>query len=226
MKMNCLSSAATVLLLAALLSCAKDDDGNEDPQIPGDHACFITGNGIVVSDIRGIPAGVTFDRIEADITGADWRVIGVTGVAYVEGKAVIPLPASFPDGDLMKAARTAHTDYTGFWPAAADNADAKVAALGDITAYDGGRRVGRILPAYWTEDSAAGTSFVYYIYADRPFTLSGYNFTYPGRQKSFIYRVSFEKGWNAYAYVRTRDDYISICTTSVPAQTPLAWYFE
>jgi hypothetical protein len=180
MKFNNLLFAASLLSMAgSLVCCAK-----EPPPTPF-YATAIEGNTIVISAVDDIQSGVSFDRVRAGVTGADWQVIDVVEAAYSSGRAVLTLPGEFSTGQLMKAGRANAGDYTGFWPASVDDPDARVAGLGDIYAYMDEERVGRI----FLSDRPVGTSFVYYQYADRPFSLTGYNFVRPGRQRSFRYEA-------------------------------------
>lgn len=127
----------------------------------------------------------------------------------------------------MKAGRDDASDYTGFWPAVTSDPAANIAALKDIIAYDGDKKVGRIYLSDWSgTGSKDGKMFVYFHYADRDFGLSGYNFTLrPNGQKSFRYEALFKSGWNAYAQVKESDN-MSLYTTSLAADRKLYWLFE
>lgn len=223
-----------VVAWGLLLPGCKDDDEPAEPVIPN---TGLYENTLTITNIHGLPKtrSVVFDRVEVEITGCDWGIIGTVGAAYADGKIVISLPTEFTSEELMKCARDDWKDYTGFWPAATDNPDARVAALGnDIVAYLGDRRVGRIYLTDWTgEGSTTGKSWVYYHYADRPFALSGNNFTNPNpdatgqyASPSFRYRASFAKGWNAYINSPQSDGGIALCTTDIPADKELFWRFE
>lgn len=225
MLRNCL-----VLFVAAcfLCGCSKDDPAPSDPRPASTTLakCFADGD-VVVSNVWGIPENVTFDNIRAEVSGEDWRVITTLETGYSGGGAWLSLPESFSAGELMKAGRYNASDYTGYWPAVTDDPAAKVAALKDINAYDGDKKVGRIYLSDWTgTGSKDGKMFVYFQYADRDFSLSGYNFTLrPNGQKSFRYEASFKNGWNAYAQVKESDN-MSLFATSVPADHKLYWLFE
>ena len=173
-----------------------------------------------------------FDNIRADIKGLDWQIIATVRFDYTAGGSIDitgNLPAEIPDDLLCKVARDSYDDYTGFWPASqCSDRTAKVAGLGDIIAYKGDERVGRLYITSWDgrEPLAKGNAcFAYFHYADRPFTLSGNSLAAPdGGSPSYTYDASFKAGWNIYynRYTggRTRT------TTTRPDDTPLYWQFE
>lgn len=205
--------------------------GGDDPPAPRTPSktlgTYFADNDIIVSDIRGIPANAEVDKIKVEISGIDWQVIDALEASYADGRAVLSLPVGFASEGLMKAARENASDYTGFWPAAANDPDAKVAELKDIFAYHNGKKVGRVFLTDWSDTgSNVGKYFVKFHYADRDYAVSGYNFTMNGNQKSFEYRSSFRTGWNVYASVNRSDGGIALITTSIPADRELFWRFE
>lgn len=220
------------ILSALLLSLTACSNGGQTPD-PVYHDAFLVNNEITISDVANIPAGVTFDKVRVEITGADWAVVDAVEAAYEDGKAVLSLPELLSSEKLMKSMRSNAFDYEGFWPAEkTSDVSAKVAGFRDnnILAYDGDEVVGRIFLTDWEGTGPAEYKyFVYYHYADRPFTLSGYNLTVDGNRKSYLYTVSFRKGWNAYANVKAKEGDNpgpDVCTNAIPEDTQLYWRFE
>lgn len=78
------------LIFTLILSgCSKDKDENTNDQ-PDPEPKVISS--ITITNINNIPADVTFDRVEANITGECWSVIGTVVTKYEDGKAIIQLP--------------------------------------------------------------------------------------------------------------------------------------
>lgn len=211
------------ICLALLLTCCSKDDVPEVPTIPV--TCLTAENQIIISDIRGIPDGVTFDKIKIEISGVAWSIIATVVTNYGDGQAVVELPTGFAEEDLCKVARDDAGDYYGFWPAeGVDNRDARVAGFEDFVVYNGDTPVGRVYLTDSEGDNASDfKNYVYYHYANEPFTLSGFNYTVNGNQRSFQYQASFARGWNAY--FRIKGD-ITLVTTTVPEEISLGWRFE
>ena len=173
-----------------------------------------------ISGIEGIPQGVTFDTLKADIAGFEWEVIATLEAAYADAAATLLLPAKFPAERLCKVTRDDAGDYTGFWPAEeCSDREALVAGLRDIVAYKDGERVGRIYATHGDD------SYIYLHYADRPFTLSGYGM---GKTPSYYYEVSFRAGWNIYINKPDDPGYrgVTLCTNPPPGPLTLRWHFE
>lgn len=193
-----------------------------EPQRSVPKACLIE-NEIIISGITGIPSGVTFDRVSANIQGANWSIIRTAEAPYEDGEAILPLLESFSPEELMRAIRTDAGDYKAFWRADSDTQGAMVAGVADIIAYDGDTKVGRIYLSDWEgSGSSLHKSFIYYHYADRPFTLSG---TYG----SYTFEASFKMGWNAYVNFNRSEESgpgAVLCTTTVSETLPLEWRFE
>lgn len=208
------------------MCCCKSDKDHPEPPPVEPNTCLV-GNEITISAISGIPDFVTFDKIRATVTGKDWQVIAIAEAAYSDGQAVLTLPQTFAQEELMKAAGTNDAgapDYSGYWYANTDNAEARVAALGDIMAYSNGERVGRIWLGAWEHDesSTVDKPFIFYQYADRPFALSG---TYG----SYRFETSFKAGWEPYAKINMTEQSqygSTLCTTAIPVEPPLFWHFE
>lgn len=211
--------ALWLFLVGSLLSCNKDEDTPTEiePEVP--HISLVE-NTILISDIVGLPEKDFFDKVQVEISGSCWEMIAMVEAAYEDGKITLELPTEFSAEQLSQVVRSHSTDYCGFWPATSDDTEALVAGLGDIIAYKGDQRVGMLSLTDWSgEGSVAGKYVVYYHYADRPFTLSGYSSTY-------TYEASFEKGWNAYANVSLTEEGTVLCTTSIPEEVSLTWYFK
>lgn len=207
--------------LGVVCGCSDDADlpGEEPEVIP---ATCLANNKIYLSDIAGIPESVTFNKVKVEISGSCWEVIDLVEAPYEDGKAVLLLPASFPAGKLQPAIRI-DGDICGHWEAVIDRPEARVAALKDIIAYHDEQRVGRIYLTDWEgEGSTLHKSYLYYQYADSPFTLSGFS-------KTYTYKASFEEGWNAYANVNQLESSRSggvLCTTSIAEELSLVWRFN
>lgn len=216
-----------VLLLSLFLSSTHGCIREEGEPLPAFPNTCLVNDEIIISDIAGIPEGVTFDKVKAEISGVDWEIIATVEAAYDGGEFVLRLPVDFASGELCKVARDNVSDYSGFWPAKTNNPGAKVAGLGDIFAYDNGEQVGRIYLSDWSgKGSTFEKLFIYYHYADQPFTLSGYNFTTGNNRKTYLYEASFRQGWNAYANISQTEGGIVLCTTSIPVRAPLVWRFQ
>lgn len=214
------------------LVCSCEDD--EEPVVAPPANTCLKGNEITISNIKNIPANITFNKVKAEISGDCWDIIGTVETTYANGEAILTLPTEFPVEKLAKVARSDASDYTGFWPAVTNNTNAKVAGLGDFIAYNNDEKVGRIYLSDWTgEGPAEFKYFVYYHYTNQPFTLSGYNLTIkPSDTKSYKYEVTFQKGWNVYANIKAKEPETdessgpSVCTTVIPEGLALEWYFE
>lgn len=206
--------AAAFVLATTFASCVTDDE----PEIIIARPYEIT-----ISNITNIPEGVTFDKVRAEVSGVDWKTIAAVEAAYIGGKIVLTLPIDIPDEDLQQSIRSQATDIYGYWWAKSDNGNAKVAGLRDIIAYNGDQRVGRLQLTNWTGGgSATGISYIYYHYANEPFTLSGTYMTY-------TFQASFATGWNAYANTNLSEESgqgAVLCTTTIPENAGLVWRFE
>lgn len=229
MKINkVLLIASGLFLTTTFIACDKNED--EDPPTP---AIPLIGNQIIISDIAGIPDNVTFNKVRIEISGLSWGVIDIIEVPYTNGKAIIPLPTELSIDKLCKIHRNDIYDCEGYWPAEnVDNPNAKGAGLSDnnIIAYNGNEQVGRLYITDWEGVGAAEYKyFVYYHYANEPFTLSGYNYTIKKNRKSYKYEASFQSGWNVYANIKAKesdDPSPDICTTTIPEEVFLRWHFE
>lgn len=218
-------AAAGLLAVLAAFSCTR----SETVPLPGPQPARLT-----ISGIEGLPSPVPFDRVKVEISGAGWETIATLEADYVDGQAVLALPAPIPVETLCKVARDTYNDYEGFWPAAqVSDRDAKVAGLRDIVAFNGDERVGRLYLTGWDGDPATkrGAWMAGFHYSDRDFTLSGVNLTAPGGKSSYIYEASFRSGWNPYfnIYDRPGDpkySEITLTTTDIPDGVELRWRFE
>ena len=182
------------------------------------------GSRITVSEIVGVPYDVMIGKLRAEITGFDWQVIAVVEAEFMNDIGVLELPDEFADGLLQKAVRDNDRDYEGHWRATADDSDARVAAFGDILAYNAeGEVVGRVFLSDWSgAGSSVGKSFIYFHYTDRPLSLSGTFGTYRNE-------LSFAQGWNAYAarnLVADTGPGTVLRTTSIAFDAEFAWRFE
>lgn len=218
----------------ALPGCNNDDNrgGPIPPPLPPPPPPTLLST-IVISDIEGIPDGVAFDRLVANISGVDWSVIATVEANYADGQATLILPTSFTAERLAKVTSdytgdvtvrpVKRPDYSGFWPGKSSDDEAKVAGLGDIFAYDGDQRVGRVyLSGNVTEGAIVRPAFVYFHYTDRDYRLSGYH-------RSYIYGASFVTGWNAYANVNLQEESgvgTIRCTTDIDENADFAWKFD
>lgn len=203
-----------------LFSCEKDD-----PALP---LPFLENDEITISNVSGIPSGITFNKIKIEIQGYDWQVIDIIEADYTDGKAVLLLPSTYPADKLMKVARDNRFDYTGFWHAHSDNPNAKVASLGDITAYDNDKKVGTFILTDWSgSGSKERTANIYYHYTNEPYTLTN---PQSDTNKSYSFQASFNAGWNAHANIQTLDSEIGKskiqCIAPVPTERKYAWYFQ
>jgi hypothetical protein len=207
-------------LLLAVCGCKDEDNLPKEP-------AYLAGNAITMANIAGIPPGLTFDRVKADIQGVKWKIVASVEAPYRQGKIVLTLPVDLPADDLQQAKQTKE-NKGGCWPATLSDSEALVASLGDFNTYSGEKKVGRIYLTDWSgEGSKADKAFIYYHYADRPFTISGQNLNLNGSQRfkpSYEYSLDFQAGWNAYANIN-RGDLMS-CTTTLPDETQLLWQFE
>ena len=215
--------AATFLFSFFLLSCDNNDDPVPSPP-------FLENDEITISNIYGIPSGVSFNKIKVEIQGYDWQVIDIIEANYTDGKAVLLLPSGFAYEKLMKVAREDRSDYTGFWHADSDNANARVAGFAEISAYDNEKKVGTLILTDWSGSGSRELSAnVYYHYTNEPVNLTN---TQKDTNKSYTFRASFQKGWNAYAYINPLDALIGTaegkvqCVSPVPAERKFAWYFQ
>ena len=212
-----------ILGLSWLMSGCKDDD--DDPLPPYT---------IAITDVAGIPEGVVFDKVVAEITGTCWEAIGSVEAQYIHGQAVFEITSVFPSDKLQKV-DWADKDVCGHWPTVASDSNARVAKLGDFFAYNGNEKVGRIYLSDWSGSGAtANKTFIYYHYTDRPFTLSGKNQPMVEGSEmfkpSFEYSIQFKTGWNMYANINPadpgKDNNYVMCTTVIPDNTELHWRFE
>lgn len=216
--------AASLFLVFVLFSCSeKDEDPEEETLI---NTC-LSDNKITISNIADIPETVTFNKVKVEIQGNCWEIVTIAEATFQDGEAVLTLPTEFTAEELCKVVRSNYSDYEGFWPAQTDNADARVAGFSDIIAYNNDKQVGRLILSDTPESGyEAGKTWVYYHYTNQTFTLSGYNLTRPGENKSFKYNATFQPGWNAYIKTAIKNEELLLCTTIIPEELPLSWRFE
>lgn len=203
----------SVLLIFSFLmaSCQDDDDPEQDPPIP-DYT-------IIVKDIQNIPDNFVFDRVEVEVTGADWSVIETLKFPYENGQIVMNLPTAFPSELLQKVDR--REGMGGHWTGTSTDGDALVATLGDFFVFNGDKKVGRIAISNWSgrESSAGKATLVSYQFADRPFSLTGSDNSY------YYSDCSFVRGWNLFANINPSSENGTakvLRTTAVPEST-LFW---
>lgn len=215
---------------ACLMSC-KGDDPVIRPPLPAAPYTGLVGNKIVIKKIRKLPDGLHIDSLWAKIQGNRQKVVA-TATGYPDGNGfVMELPATFDEDQLIASQWNIGEFLSGFWPAVSSDPLAGVANLADIVAYDGESRVGRFYLSDWTgEGGSEGKAFIYYHYAEREFSLSGYNlnvYQSPGFQPSYFYSSAvFEPGWNAYANINPAGSGVVKCTTDIPGGLDLQWSFE
>lgn len=206
-----------LLMLSSLISSCSD---SEKEEIPEPHS-GLHNNTLTIMNISNIPTNITFDRVEVKITGACWSVITTIEAPWQDGQAVITLPNTFLSNQLQNVKGGAD-DMCGHWLATSSNVEALVATLGDIIAYRDDTKVGRIYFSNWDgQESSANKAFIYFQYANLPFSLTGHNSTY------YYDNCSFKVGWNAYANINPADEDVQgnvRCTTAIP--TNLFWSFE
>jgi hypothetical protein len=218
--------ALLALVFSGLMSSCEEDD-DDLPKGPA----YLSENKIVIAGIVDVPPDVTFDRIKVDIKGVKWKVIASIEAPYEQGEIVLTLPAGISPDDLQQVEQT-KGNLGGYWPATLSDPDALVASLGDFFAYNGDVKAGRVYLTDWPgKGSSASKAFIYYHYADRPFTVSGQNLNLYGSKSfkpSYTYSLQFETGWNVYARVNsaTPGDGLSAYTTTLPDETQLQWRFE
>ena len=219
-----------LLFFCALSAC---DDSDKYYGLPRDIPnTRLRENQVIISDIKGVPKGVVFDRVRAEISGVDHAVAMTVGAPYAHGWAALSLPWAVNPEVLANvtsdyegnryATPPVRPDYSGFWPGTASDDGAKVAGLKDIFAYNGEEKVGRIYLTDWPgEGSSVGCSWVYFHYADRDYDLSG-------SYKSYVYSAAFKSGWNAYINKNksSSGNGAILCTTETDMAANLVWRFE
>lgn len=178
---------------------------------------------LTISEVRNIPEGVSFDRLAAQITGVDWSLIATVEAPFEEEEATLGLPLEFPSENLQVVDRR-NNNMAGYWPGIASDPAALVATLGDIVAYRGDEKVGRVYRSDWSgEESSATKAFVYYQYADRTFEVTG------STKSDYYSDCTFVAGWNAFANINpaSESSHGNIrCTTAGLDERELAWNFE
>lgn len=224
---------ACLFLTLSFSSCESEDKEEDTPPVDEVPNTCLLDNDIIITNIADIPDNITFNKVRAEVSGVDWGIIDVVESVYDDGKIVLSLPTSFAAEKLQKVVRSNRTDYTGFWFAATDNEDARVAALGDIFVYDNDVRAGMLSLTDWAGDgSTIGKSWVYYHYTNQPFALSKYIKKSPDDddRHSYTYRdASFEEGWNAYANTNQSESSAGnsmLCTTAIDKDKALVWRFK
>jgi hypothetical protein len=231
--MNFLSVLPLSALLLSIAGCKGDDDLPPEPILPPEPA-YLAENTITITTIADLPPGLTFDKVKADIQGVKWKIIDSVEAPYVQGKIVLTLPAGFAPDDLQQVEQT-KGNLGGHWPATPSDPDTLVAKLGDLFAYSGEEKVGRIYLTDWSGkgSSSADKAFIYYHYADRPYAVSGQNLNLYGSKAfkpSYAYSLDFRTGWNVYANINPSNPGESgsliSCTTTLPDETQLQWRFE
>lgn len=201
-----------LLLIFSLLMVGCSDDENEgEPPVPN--------YTIIVKDIQNIPDNFTFDRVEVEVTGADWQVIETLTFPNENGQIIMDLPTVFSPEVLQKVDRRGG-DMGGHWTGTSNDGDALVATLGDFFVFKGDKRVGRIALSNWTgKESSAGKAMIGYQFADRPFSLTG-------SDKSYDYSdCSFVRGWNMFANINpaSGNSAAKILRTTVVPESTLFW---
>lgn len=216
---------ALFFILSALVlftsGCTDDEErGKKDPII---YSAGLYENKIKIENILNVPEAVEFDKIRVVIRGEGWKNIDTLEFPNQHKEINLMLPTQFAWDQLQKVDRQ-NNDIWGYWPAISNNPSARVATLDDIIAYNGETKVGRIyLSNLPTELSSLKKIFIYYQYTTEPFSLTGSNSSY------YYSECSFEKGWNAFAYINPAMDNDlgkARCTTSIPSEFNLCWFFE
>lgn len=201
-----------LLLIFSLLMVGCSDDENEgEPPVPN--------YTIIVKDIQNIPDGFTFDRVEVEVTGADWQVIETLTFPNENGQIIMDLPTVFSPEVLQKVDRRGD-DMGGHWTGTSNDGDALVATLGDFFVFKGDKRVGRIALSNWTgKESSAGKAMIGYQFADRPFSLTGSDNSY------YYSDCSFVRGWNMFANINpaSGNSAAKILRTTVVPESTLFW---
>lgn len=200
-----------LLIFSLLMVGCSDDENEKEPPVPN--------YSIIVKDIQNIPDGFTFDRVEVEVTGADWQVIETLTFPYENGQIIMDLPTVFSPEVLQKVDRRGG-DMGGHWTGTSNDGDALVATLGDFFVFKGDKRVGRIALSNWTgKESSAGKAMIGYQFADRPFSLTG-------SDKSYDYSdCSFVRGWNMFANINpaSGNSAAKILRTTVVPESTLFW---
>lgn len=201
-----------LLLIFSLLMVGCSDDENEgEPPVPN--------YTIIVKDIQNIPDNFTFDRVEVEVTGADWQVIETLTFPNENGQIIMDLPTVFSPEVLQKVDRRGG-DMGGHWTGTSNDGDALVATLGDFFVFKGDKRVGRIALSNWTgKESSAGKAMIGYQFADRPFSLTGSDNSY------YYSDCSFVRGWNMFANINpaSGNSAAKILRTTVVPESTLFW---
>lgn len=201
-----------LLLIFSLLMVGCSDDENEGkPPVPN--------YTIIVKDIQNIPDNFTFDRVEVEVTGADWQVIETLTFPNENGQIIMDLPTVFSPEVLQKVDRRGG-DMGGHWTGTSNDGDALVATLGDFFVFKGDKRVGRIALSNWTgKESSAGKAMIGYQFADRPFSLTGSDNSY------YYSDCSFVRGWNMFANINpaSGNSAAKILRTTVVPESTLFW---
>lgn len=201
-----------LLLIFSLLMVGCSDDENEgEPPVPN--------YTIIVKDIQNIPDNFTFDRVEVEVTGADWQVIETLTFPNENGQIIMDLPTVFSPEVLQKVDRRGG-DMGGHWTGTSNDGDALVATLGDFFVFKGDKRVGRIALSNWTgKESSAGKAMIGYQFADRPFSLTGSDNSY------YYSDCSFVRGWNMFANINPEsgNSAAKILRTTVVPESTLFW---
>lgn len=206
-----------IVSIGYILSACSSD--NDTPIIP---KASLSGHTITISDIIFPSENISFERVIAEIKGTCWEVISNVEAPYEEGEIILTLPKALPTNKLQVVEKT-KTNPCGHWPATSSNPKALVAGLGEIIAYLGEVKVGRLYLSDWTGETGAYKTYIYYHYADRPFELTGNNSSY------YYEEASFTKGWNAYANINPsapEQEGNVRCTTSFSDKLELHWRFE
>ncbi len=208
-----------VAMTMALSGCRKQDIPKWEP--------VVSVNGEREGVIRGIPTGVTFDRVTVEIVGFDWQTVATVEIPIENDAFRLILPTDFAETDLQPVDRGANgRNMEGYWPSVASDPGARVATMRDeILVWEGERRVGRIYLTDWSGDptvSMLEKRFIGWQFADRPFVLDGFT----GRNDAFTFRdCPFAQGWNAFAKINASRENIRI-STDIPADAALGWRFE
>jgi hypothetical protein len=160
-----------------------------------------------------------------DVVGYDWQVIATVEALFRNDSASLKLPAGWEADRLQRVDRGAGARrMEGYWPSTANDPTALVATLTEnIIVWKGDRKIGRIFLTDWPgEGSSLRKMYLNCQYADRPFTLDGFQ----GRNSAFIFnQVAFRKGWNVYAKYNVGESQIEI-KTDISATADLNWRFE
>ena len=224
MKRQMFYLAAVVMMLTMVINaCEKNDSSSSSSNSSGSdttnngNSSDEDGNSFVINATNVVNSNSNIATAKAfvEAVGDDYEV---ASAEYKNSGFKMNLPASVPDKRLTSAYNWFSGEVIYEALEKLSDKNAKITYFDCIYAYDeDGIEIGTLRQKQDYYDDV-DLEELYYIYADR-------NFTIKGTFSDCEVNCTFKKGWNVFYVYADEDDWYVI-TTSKPSSINLKWYFS